>query len=140
MKESPERAGARPGPGLRDAFGDEGGGERRSRGQEVPAPGGIDAIYQCHHRNLPQTAVRLLGASEPKKSISILSNKLRALCDHGGPDAGQDEFRMLVQAVHTEMCCPGGQRLREPCMELCARINEAMGMPRRGNRKTAVRS
>jgi hypothetical protein len=133
----PEPAVAAPGPGHRDGFADEKrGGEAAPKARfGLPAASGIDAIYACHWRHLAPTAVRLLGSSSPEKSRSILESKLRMLCEHSGPECARDEFRQLVHAIHTEMSCPGGGRLREPCMELTARLNETMGRSRRSAKK-----
>lgn len=162
MKESPNSSlRSDSGPGLRDGFADEeggGGSAEGARAASVPLDrsgsagaggvpldrsgfhgserraSGVDAIYSCHHRNLAVTAVRVLGSSTPAKSESILGSKLRSLCDRCGPECGQQTFREMVHAIHTEMSCPGGQRLREPCLELTARINDELGLPRRQGR------
>jgi len=121
QKESPTSAITEPGPRLHDHFVDE------KRGVEGAPKADIWAV---HHRHLPETAARILGAPDFKKTCAILTAKLRALTNHCGPEHAQETFRMLVQEVSTELACSGG-RLKFPERELCARLNEATGQPRR---------
>ena len=91
---------------------------------------GLD-IYSVPDPDLPEAACRICRPSDFAKSKGILTSKLMALRRVFGPQMARQVFCEETAGVQTDILCPGARELREPARELCARLNERLGQPRR---------
>jgi hypothetical protein len=91
---------------------------------------GLD-IYSVPDADLPESACRICRPTDYAKSKGILTSKLMGLRRVFGPQKARQIFCEETAGVQTDIMCPGSRELREPARELCARLNERMGMPRR---------
>jgi hypothetical protein len=119
---------------LRDRTGTRfgGGGAGSAAGAEGGSRG-ID-IWSIPDGSLPETACRIFQPNEWAKTRGILESKLLNLRRQFGPQQAGIIFREEVSGVQTDVMCPGARELRFPERELCARLNERMGKPRRKER------
>jgi len=92
-------------------------------------------VWSVADCDLAAAAVRIFRPSEPAKTKSILMKKLlllfRYFSDQGDGDGAYRVFREHVSAIETDLISGIGN-LKFPERELCARLNESMGIARRG--------
>jgi len=97
---------------------------------------GVD-IHSVPDPDLPDAACRICRSSDFAKSKGILTSKLMALRRVFGPQKAREIFCEETAGVQTDILCPGARELREPVRELCARLNERLGQPRRKEQAVA---
>lgn len=130
MKDSPSLS-LRSGPGPESVRMIGGGGSAEGAGYRVAGGArGMD-IYSVPDSELPDAACRICRPSDFAKSKGILTSKLMALRRVFGPQKAREIFCEETAGVQTDIICPGPRELREPARELCARLNERLGQPRR---------
>ena len=130
-----------PGPRLAENEGGAGSAEGGCAGRDSSSPyiggaRGVD-IYSVPDPDLPEAACRICRPSDFSKSKGILTSKLMALRRVFGPQKARQVFCEEVAGVQTDILCPGARELREPARELCARLNERLGQPRRKEQAVA---
>lgn len=112
----------------------EGAGYRADRAdRSTDGKRGLD-IFSVPDSDLPEAACRICRPSDFAKSKGILTSKMMGLRRVFGPQKARQIFCEETAAVQTDILCPGARELREPARELCARLNERMGQPRRKER------
>lgn len=138
-EESPEpplRAGSGPADSMRMIGGGSsaaGAGVPPNRSFSSGGSRGID-VWSVADDCLPETACRIFHPEQRAKTRGILESKLLNLRRQFGPQQAGIIFREEVSGVQTDVMCPGARELRFPERELCARLNERMGKPRRKER------
>lgn len=89
---------------------------------------GID-IWRVPTDQLPTAACKIFQPIDFSKTRDILSSRFQLLCRKRGAQKANEIFRQTVQSVQSEIM--SGGNLRQPEREVCARLNEAAGLPRR---------
>ena len=117
---------ASPGPRIGDSRGESAEGAALS--WDSGGSRGID-IWAVSADQLPTAACKIFQPTDLKKTSDIFTHRLQLLSRKRGPKEAREIFCQTVQAVQSEVM--SGGNLRTPEREVCARLNEAAGLPRR---------